>query len=63
MGFTIKTRELSKCFDRTVKEGKKTKKEEFLAVNKISIEAKSGEIVGISFLIIKDILSRIAVYK
>lgn len=47
MEFTIKTRDLSKFFDRTVKEGKKTKKEEFLAVNNISIEAKAGEIVGI----------------
>lgn len=38
---------LSKQFERTVKNGKKSKKEEFLAVDHISLNAKDGEIVGI----------------
>ena len=38
---------LSKQFERTVKQGKKSKKEEFLAVDHISLHAKEGEIVGI----------------
>lgn len=47
MDFTIKTQNLTKSFERTVKDGKKTRKEDFLAVNDITLEAKSGEIVGI----------------
>lgn len=47
MDFKIKTQNLTKSFERTIKDGKKTKKEEFFAVNDISLEAKSGEIVGI----------------
>lgn len=39
--------EIKKSFVRTVKEGKKEKKEEFFAVNGISITAKEGEIVGV----------------
>ena len=39
--------EVSKSFVRTVKEGKKEKKEEFFAVKGISLTAKEGEIVGI----------------
>lgn len=38
---------LSKQFERTVKQGKKSKKEEFLAVDNISLKANPGEIVGI----------------
>lgn len=38
---------LSKQFERTVKEGKKTRKEEFMAVENVSLQAKEGEIVGI----------------
>lgn len=38
---------LCKQFERTVKHGKKSKKEEFLAVNQVSLRAESGEIVGI----------------
>lgn len=38
---------LSKQFERTVKQGKKSKKEEFLAVNQVSLRAEPGEIVGI----------------
>ena len=47
MEFNIKTEGLKKNFERTVKEGKKTRTEEFLAVDGISLEAKAGEIVGI----------------
>lgn len=38
---------LSKQFERTVKQGRKSKKEEFLAVNQVSLKAEPGEIVGI----------------
>lgn len=38
---------LSKQFERIVKQGKKSKKEEFLAVNQVSLRAEPGEIVGI----------------
>lgn len=38
---------LCKQFERTVRQGKKSKKEEFLAVNKVSLKANPGEIVGI----------------
>lgn len=38
---------LSKQFERTIKQGKKSRKEEFLAVNQVSLRAEPGEIVGI----------------
>ena len=38
---------LCKQFERTTKEGRKTKKQEFLAVDHVSLEAGRGEIVGI----------------
>ena len=38
---------LCKQFERTVKQGKKSKKEEFLAVDHVSLKAEAGEIVGI----------------
>lgn len=38
---------LCKQFERTVKQGKKSKKEEFLAVDQVSLRAEPGEIVGI----------------
>lgn len=38
---------LCKQFERTVKRGRKSKKEEFLAVNHVSLKAEAGEIVGI----------------
>ena len=38
---------LSKQFERTIKKGKKSKKEEFLAVDNVSLKASPGEIVGI----------------
>lgn len=38
---------LCKQFERTVREGKKTRKEEFLAVDHVSLKAEPGEIVGI----------------
>ena len=38
---------LYKQFERSVKQGRKTKKEEFLAVNDVSLYAESGEIIGI----------------
>ncbi len=43
----IEAIELSKRFERTVKQGRKSKKEEFLAVNQVSLKAGPGEIVGI----------------
>lgn len=43
----IKAENLCKQFEQTVKEGKKTKKKEIMAVDHISLEAKEGEIVGI----------------
>ena len=47
MGYSIEAKDLCKSFERSVKQGKKTKKEEFLAVDHISLEAQAGEIVGI----------------
>ena len=38
---------LCKQFERTVKHGRKSKKEEFLAVDHVSLKAEEGEIVGI----------------
>lgn len=38
---------LCKQFERTVKQGRKSRKEEFLAVNQVSLKAEAGEIVGI----------------
>lgn len=38
---------LCKQFERTVKQGRKSRKEEFLAVNQVSLRAEPGEIVGI----------------
>lgn len=38
---------LCKQFERTVKQGRKSKKEEFLAVDHVSLKAEAGEIVGI----------------
>lgn len=38
---------LCKEFERSYKEGKKTKKENFLAVDHVSLTAKEGEIVGV----------------
>ena len=46
-GIMIEAVNLCKQFERTVKQGKKSKKEEFLAVDHISLNAKDGEIVGI----------------
>lgn len=38
---------LCKEFERSVREGKKSKKERFFAVDHISLQAKEGEIIGI----------------
>ncbi len=38
---------LSKQFERTVRQGRKSKKEEFFAVDGVSLKANAGEIVGI----------------
>lgn len=38
---------LSKQFERTVRQGRKSKKEEFFAVDGVSLKASAGEIVGI----------------
>ncbi len=38
---------LCKKFERSVKQGRKTKKEEFLAVDRVSLHAGAGEIIGI----------------
>ena len=43
----IQATNLCKQFEQNVKEGKKTKKIEFMAVDHVSLEAKEGEIVGI----------------
>lgn len=43
----IKATNLCKQFEQSIKEGKKTKKVEFLAVDHASLYAKEGEIVGI----------------
>lgn len=46
-GSMIEARNLCKEFERSVKQGKKTKKENFLAVDHVSLEAHEGEIIGI----------------
>lgn len=38
---------LSKQFERTIRQGRKSKKEEFFAVDGVSLKANPGEIVGI----------------
>lgn len=38
---------LSKQFERTIKQGRRSRKEEFLAVDQVSLKAEPGEIVGI----------------
>lgn len=43
----IKAENLCKVFEKNVKSGKKNTKQDFLAVDHISLEAKEGEIVGI----------------
>lgn len=43
----IKATDLCKQFERSVKHGRKTKKEEFMAVDHVSLEAHDGEIIGI----------------
>ncbi len=43
----IEAIDLCKQFERTVKQGRKSRKEEFLAVDQVSLKAKPGEIVGI----------------
>ena len=43
----IEGKDLCKQFERSVKNGRKMKKEEFLAVDHVSMQAGEGEIVGI----------------
>lgn len=43
----IEARDLCKQFERSVRVGRRTKKEEFLAVDHVSLRAESGEIIGI----------------
>lgn len=43
----IKAENLCKQFERSVRQGRKTKKEAFLAVDHVSLEAQEGEIIGI----------------
>lgn len=43
----IKVIDICKQFERTVKRGRKSEKEEFLAVDHVSLKAEAGEIVGI----------------
>lgn len=43
----IQATNLCKQFEQNVKEGKKNKKIEFMAVDHVSLEAKEGEIIGI----------------
>ncbi len=43
----IRAENLSKQFERSVRQGRKTKKESFLAVDHVSLYAKQGEIIGI----------------
>lgn len=43
----IKADNLCKKFERSVKQGRKTKKEEFYAVDHVSLRAGEGEIIGI----------------
>ena len=44
---SIEVNNLYKQFERTIKQGKKNIKEEFMAVNNVSLKATAGEIVGI----------------
>ncbi len=44
---SIEVNNLYKQFERTIKLGKKNIKEEFMAVNNVSLKATAGEIVGI----------------
>ena len=44
---TIEVNNLYKQFERTIKQGRKNIKEEFMAVDNISLKASSGEIVGV----------------
>lgn len=43
----IEAVELCKEFERNVRQGRKTKKETFLAVDHVSLEAREGEIIGV----------------
>lgn len=43
----IEAVDLCKQFERTVRQGKKSRKEEFFAVDHVSLKAQAGEIVGI----------------
>lgn len=43
----IRAEGLCKEFERSVRQGRKTRKEKFLAVNHVSLEAGAGEIIGI----------------
>ena len=43
----IEALDLYKQFERVVKQGRKAKKEEFLAVDDVSLRAEAGEIIGI----------------
>ena len=43
----IEAKDLCKQFERNVRQGRRTKKESFLAVDHISLEARQGEIIGI----------------
>lgn len=43
----IEAKGLCKRFERSVRQGRKTKKESFLAVDHFSLEAREGEIIGI----------------
>lgn len=43
----LKVVNLCKEFEKTVKTGRKTKKQEFLAVDHVCLEAKRGEIIGV----------------
>lgn len=44
---TIEVNNLCKQFERTIKAGRKIVKEEFMAVDQVSLKASSGEIIGI----------------
>ncbi len=46
-GIMIEAVDLCKRFERTVKQGRKSRKEEFLAVDQVSLRTEPGEIVGI----------------
>lgn len=43
----IEAIDLCKTFERSVRQGRKSKKEEFLAVDHVSLQAQAGEIIGI----------------